>query len=94
MGGAYISPSKDRIEEACGPFDKDNSSDMKVFAPSQVGWLRVTKRYRAPGTETGGLYLVRSGVKAEKLVDTFVESWNLSPDGCQLAFAHRADGNS
>ena len=95
VGGAFIFPSNSRIEEVCLPFDKDTRSDVVTFTPSPAGWLRITgPRKTAHGPKAGGVYLVRSGVRAEKLVDTFLESWNLSPDGCQLAFTHRTDSNS
>lgn len=91
---AYLYPKDGRVEAACAPFDPENTSNAVMFIPSRAGWLRATAyRNTAHGMKTGGLYLIRPGGKAEKLLDSNIDTWNLSPDGCRIAIGHRADGS-
>lgn len=86
---AYIHPKQGRVEEVCVPFDSGNTANPVMFSPSRVGWLRATGARNTPhGMKTGGLYLVRSDGKTEKLLDATVSSWALSPDGCRVAVEH------
>lgn len=87
---AWIYPIESRIEEVCVPFDPANQSNAVMFSPSRAGWLRATSARNTPhGPKPGGLYLVRPDGKTEKLVETLIDSWNVSPDGCRVAFRHR-----
>lgn len=92
---AYLYPKDGRVEEVCAPFDPENTSNAVMFVPSQAGWLRAGGyRNTAHGMKTGGLYLIRPSGKAEKLLDSNIDTWNLSPNGCRIAIGHRpADGS-
>lgn len=91
----YIYPGTNRVEEVCVPFDNNSKSNAVMFAPSRIGWLRATAhRNTAQGMKTGGLYLVRPTGMTEKLVESNIRSWDLSPDGCRVAFAHNSSGSS
>lgn len=91
---ALIYPDQGRIEEVCAPFDANNTSNAVMFFPLRAGWLRATpNRNTAHGSKPGGLYLVRPDGKTEKLIETAIDSWSVSPDGCRVAYRHRrSDG--
>ncbi|WP_148290768.1 hypothetical protein [Sulfuricella denitrificans] len=87
---AWIYPAEGRVEEVCVPFDTANQSNAVLFSPSRAGWLRMASaRITAHGQKPGGLYLVKPNGQTEKLAETQMDSWNVSPDGCRVAFRHR-----
>lgn len=87
---AWIYPGEGRVEEVCIPFDSANQSNAVLFSPSRAGWLRVASTRNTPhGQRPGGLYLVKPNGQTEKLAETQMDSWNISPDGCRVAFRHR-----
>lgn len=90
IAGAYVYPKESRVEAACAPFDPDNTSNAVMVSPSRTGWLRfASARNTAQGLKTAGLYLIPPHGKAEKLLDTELNAWSLSPDGCRLAVMHK-----
>lgn len=95
MPAAFIYPKQGRIEATCAPFDVNNTSNAVMFSPSRLGWLRAAAyRNTAHGLMSAGLYLVRPDGTTEKLLNTNVHSWSLSPDGCRVAMNHSAPKSS
>lgn len=87
---AWLYPAEGRVEEVCVPFDTANQSNAVLFSPSRAGWLRMASaRITAHGQKPGGLYLAKPNGQTEKLIESQMDSWNVSPDGCRVAFRHR-----
>lgn len=90
IAAAYIYPKDGRVEKSCIPFDKETTSDQVKYTPSRIGLLRFTTQRNTPhGLKNGGVYLIRPGGKTEKILDSEVDSWNVSPTGCRLAIRHQ-----
>lgn len=90
MTAALIYPDQARVEEVCAPLDTNNISNAAMFTQSKVGWLRAaTERNTPHGGKPGGVYLVRFDGSTEKLIETNILNWTVSPDGCRVALRHR-----
>ena len=81
------------MEEVCVPFDINSTHNGAMFVPTRAGWLRAGGHRNTPhGLKPGGLYLTRPGGRTEKLVEVDINSWDMSPDGCKVAFGYRESG--
>jgi hypothetical protein len=83
-----------KTEEVCLPMDSVYQSNAVLFAPSKIGWLRLTQERNTPhGPKPGGAYLTRPDGRVEKILESRALSAAVSPDGCAVAIQHH-DGST